>query len=628
MQNSYQRLAELLRAIPAYIVDGRLSKNLIAELARKYDTDLLNLLLSDGVISGLFFTQTTSGPVFKKDIFLEFISQKEFLPDSYTAFAQKIGLACQHQQLSDDQRIVLEWPYKDCLLEGGQEREEKRRAEVFFNEILAPDQITTLLEDKVFVDWKRHDATGEHDLDQLRAEDNLIIKGNNLLVLHSLKKRFAGKVKLIYIDPPYNTGNDSFKYNDRFNHSTWLTFMRNRLLAAKALLADDGFIFVQCDDNEQAYLRVLMDELFIDSKYDFDSTIVVKVSPPNGVKIVHADRKILKEKEFILVYKGRTARFNPQYIENADYDEHYNLYENPDGSVVPLRAKLRAEKLDFSIGSQQFLDWAYTHADHIFQPVAAPALIKNQPKYQAKRVQPVVEMPGYYAYDGHQVQYLAKSVKPTLTGGKIAKLACDLWTDISFNNLFQEGGVSLRAGKKPEKLLARIIALTTKPGDIVLDYHLGSGTTAAVAHKMGRQYIGIEQLWYDQNDATVRLQNVIDGEQTGVSRIMNWRGGGSFVACHIKNDANQFREKVLLVDDNNIKTLLDEVLKSSFLSYRINPKKFDQDEFNQLSFADQKRLLLELIDNNALYLNYSEMNDSAYHISEPDKKFNREFYGV
>ena len=274
MQRSYDRLAELLCEVPEYSVENKLNKNIVAELARKYDSGLINKLLSDSDMKKLFFTQSDAGLIFKKDVFLQFISQKEFLPDSYTAFEQKIGLASGGSLLRNDDRVVLNWPYKDCVLEGGQTKEDTKRDEVFFNEILAPDEINTILEDKVFVNWKRYDKDGEHDLDELKPNDNLIIKGNNLVVLHSLKKRFAGKIKLIYIDPPYNTGSDSFGYNDNFNHSTWLTFMKNRLEVAKKLLSEDGTIYVQCDSREMAYLKVEMDEIF--GKENYLSTITVK----------------------------------------------------------------------------------------------------------------------------------------------------------------------------------------------------------------------------------------------------------------------------------------------------------------------------------------------------------------
>lgn len=186
------------------------------------------------------------------------------------------------------------------------------------------------------------------------------------------------------------------------------------------------------------------------------------------------------------------------------------------------------------------------------------------------------------------------------------------------------------SGQKPEKLLQRIIEMASDEGDIVLDYHLGTGTTIRAAHKMNRQYIGIEQLTYDEKcDPVSRLKKVLCGDQSGISKDVGWAGGGSFVYCNIKNDANKFREKVQAADDRKMDDLLDEVLHSSFLSYRIDAKNHNikLGDFHKLSLADKKHILLDLIDNNTLYLNYSEIDDATYKISDEDKKHNKAFYG-
>lgn len=238
MQNLLNELTELLANDDQLVVEGKLLKNKLIELALKMDTGLIKLLLKSDNIKKHFFTDVDGVLVFDKIKFQRFVSNKQFLPDSYTAFKNKIGLVNENgDYLSESREIVLAWPYKDCVLEGGQTKEDQKRDEIFWNETLAPDEIDRLLAPKVFTGFMRYDKDGEHVLDGREkidfANENLIIKGNNLLALHSLYKKFAGKVKLIYIDPPYNTGSDSFKYNDNFNHSTWLTFMRNRLEIAK-----------------------------------------------------------------------------------------------------------------------------------------------------------------------------------------------------------------------------------------------------------------------------------------------------------------------------------------------------------------------------------------------------------
>jgi len=197
--------------------------------------------------------------------------------------------------------VALAWPYKDCVLEGGQTKEEEKRKEIFFNEVLAQDEINRLLDPKVLTNFTRYTAKGKEKVTDFRRDENgvirenLIIKGNNLLALHTLKTQFREKVKLIYIDPPYNTGNDSFGYNDNFNHSTWLTFMKNRLEVARELLRKDGAIFISCDDNEQAYLKILCDEIF--RSENFISQIIVQ-SNRRG----QTYKEIAKTHEYLLVY--------------------------------------------------------------------------------------------------------------------------------------------------------------------------------------------------------------------------------------------------------------------------------------------------------------------------------------
>ena len=242
-----RELEQILETSEAFLVEGVLNKNKLAELARQYNPELLNVLLGNEKIAQQFFTKLQDGVlVFKKDVFLQFLNNKEFLPDSFTAYKTKIGLGtADGNYLSENKEVVLNFPYKDCVLEGGQTKDDTKRQEIFFNEILAPAEINRLLDDKVLSNFKRYDKDGEQEVEELKDTDNLIIKGNNLLALHSLKKRFGGQVKLIYIDPPYNTGSDSFGYNDNFNRSTWLTFMKNRLTIAKDLLRTDGVIIVQ-----------------------------------------------------------------------------------------------------------------------------------------------------------------------------------------------------------------------------------------------------------------------------------------------------------------------------------------------------------------------------------------------
>ncbi|AHC14507.1 site-specific DNA-methyltransferase [Salinispira pacifica] len=310
MQNLLEDLTKLFSKEEKYTSEGRILKNVIVEDALKLEPMLIKLLLSDKKIKKHFFQDIEGTFVFDKIKFQKFISNKQFLPDSYTAFKNKVGLTTDDEYITEKKDVVLSWPYKDCVLEGRQDKEDAKRDEIFWNETLAPDEIDRLLSPKVLTNWKKFDKDGEHTVEEVSEKDNLIIKGNNLLGLSSILKNYREKVKLIYIDPPYNTGSDSFKYNDNFNHSTWLTFMRNRLMLAKELLKRDGVLCVHCDENEQGYLKVLMDNVFNDENYI--NSIVIKTKTA-GVSGTHAGKSFQKSHETIHIY---TKNFNDfQFVE-------------------------------------------------------------------------------------------------------------------------------------------------------------------------------------------------------------------------------------------------------------------------------------------------------------------------
>lgn len=264
----FKELEKLLRMESQYCTeDGVLLKNAIVEAALAVRPDLIKLLLSHDALKRNFFTDVEGVLVFDKVKFQKFVMNKRFLPDSYTSYKNKIGLTNEDGEfLSESREVVLSWPYKDCMLEGGQTKEDAKRNEVFWNEILAPDEINRLTEPKVLTNFKKYDSDGEHEVDSISMDDNLIIKGNNLLALYSLKKKYAGKVKLIYIDPPYFfnkiTESDTFKYNSNFHFSTWLVFMRNRLQIAKNLLSHGGTIWININEDGMHYLKTLADDIF------------------------------------------------------------------------------------------------------------------------------------------------------------------------------------------------------------------------------------------------------------------------------------------------------------------------------------------------------------------------------
>lgn len=656
--NLYNTLEQQLKKEPNFVTDnGELKKWVVLNKAQNFDEELIALLLQEPTLKEKFFVNVKGTLVFNQNLFVQFLEQKNYLNDSYTQYKNKVGLTIDGKYLKQRNEVALVWPFKDCILEGGQSREEQKREEIFFNEILAQDEITQLLEPKVLTNAKVFDKDGEHLFDGFTRDaernrkrglpedtitDNLIIKGNNLLALHTLKEEFAGKVKLIYIDPPYNTGNDSFRYNDNFNHSTWLSFMKNRLMVAKTLLNETGLIFVHCDFNEDAYLKVLMDEIFTEKLYI--TTLTVRSNSISGNKTQHKDKTILKNKDSILVYKmSDKIKLTPQYVEKLEWDTHYNsiLIESKDGEykIEKLKDVLVSKQIitnDYtispnSINEPKFYKFIFENKDKIFRGVNSipEELKKLSEKNKGKVVYIENGNEKMFAYNGSRLSLLSKVFKKIDGKEKMAQLLGDLWVDIDFQNTQNEGGVSLTNGKKPEALLKRIIDLTTTSNDIVLDYHFGSGTTGAVAHKMNRQFIGIEQLNYGENDSTIRLENVTKGEQSGISKSVNWQGGGSFVYLELKKYNQTFIEQIEEAKDTEALLQIWEQMKAkSFLNYNVDIKKQDEhlEEFKVLSLAEQKQHLCELLDKNQLYVNLSSLNDTDFACTEEEKRLNRDFY--
>ena len=261
-------LAELERVLKAderFIgEDNNVIKTRVYDAAMGTDGLLVRSLLDSDLMRESFFIRVDDVYVFDKMKFVWVLESKEFLPDSYTLYRNKIGLVDRGNHLiSQQQDVSLVWPYKDCFLEGGQTKEDQKREEIFYNETLAPDEVNRLLEPKELGNARRYTSNGVEDGIDFNDNDNLIIKGNNLLALSSLLKRYEGKVKCIYIDPPYNTPSaaNTFDYNNSFNHSSWLTFMKNRIGCSLSLLQENGFFVVAIDDNELFYLGTLCDEL-------------------------------------------------------------------------------------------------------------------------------------------------------------------------------------------------------------------------------------------------------------------------------------------------------------------------------------------------------------------------------
>lgn len=393
-----------------------------------------------------------------------------------------------------------------------------------------------------------------------QTQGNMLIKGDNLEALKALLPYYKGRVKCIYIDPPYNTGSAFEHYDDNLEHSTWLSLMYPRLELLKDLLSPDGLIFVQIDDNEFAYLQAIMDELFGRSRHL--NTICVKMSESSGVKMSHTDKRLPKLKEYILVYfKDKAPRisvekvpvetWNPEYksiltgLSESEIDKIHELInkdcvEDQDieycnsvlkkGKIKSLVAYFEEQKIPTSKQEQ----WKFEHAKYIIQAVGSSSVFNLAKSNQLLKqdIMALKSAEGLLYLIKTDIDFQAKQprVQIVFAEENLMRNPGDLWLDIkTTGGVGQEGGIIFPNGKKPEKLIRKIITMGTNKGDIVMDSFLGSGTTAAVAQKMGRKFIGIEMGEHAITHCVPRLKQVTDGtDQSGISKSVNWTGGSGF----------------------------------------------------------------------------------------------------
>ena len=396
------------------------------------------------------------------------------------------------------------------------------------------------------------DGLGGENVTSLSYDDNFIIKGNNLLSLYSLLPKYKGKVKLIYIDPPYNTGSDSFGYNDKFNRSTWLTFMRTRLELSKALLSNDGAIYVQLDFHQAHYAKVLLDEVF--GEDNFQREIIWRIGWLSGYKT--ADKNWIRNHDTILFYSKDASQmiFNKYYIPKEEYKS-------------------------FAQGSSE--------------------------RYPIEDV-----------WNGNEYDDLNSIAIVSFAGETVSKM-------LNPNDEVK--------GQKSEKLIERIIKAHTSEGDLVLDFFGGTGTTAAVCLKTKRKFIIAEQLEKHVDIIKRRLQKVVQGEQSGISKRNNWQGGGSFVYCELAAANQIFVDEIFAADSpDELKKIWERMQQTGLLSWKVEPKQFEENAkvFEELSLDDQKLFLVECLDKNLLYIPLSEVDNDEFGLDSKDRELTRKFYAM
>ncbi|WP_187907849.1 site-specific DNA-methyltransferase [Helicobacter pylori] len=562
------------------ILINHFTKERLVTLILQHDEKLLIFMLEHenaNDYKNAFFKTIANTLVFNEKALSEclekYLEIKE-LDRSFTRFKNKIGLFSQGGLIKSSELVVLHFPFKDNVLLGNAKDNSAKSKECFYHEILHKNEIDTLLHKKALCRFEMH---GEGDLENALKDKNTnyLIKGNNLIALHSLKKKFAKQVKCIYIDPPYNTGNDSFNYNDNFNHSSWLVFMKNRLEAAREFLSDDGSIYINLDYNEVHYCKVLMDEIF--KRENFRSEIIWRMGFLSGYKT--AAKKYIRNHDTILFYsKSDNYLFNKTYIENKDFLQ---------------------------------------------------LLTKNEVQNAFKKFSfPQEKVDDFLTFINHENRGEKYPLEDTWNSNKWDKLN-SIAIDSSVSRVDETIVIDDEnfKGQKPESLIQRILEVSTNENDLVLDFFAGSGTTCAVAHKMKRRYIGIEQMDYIETITKERLKKVIEGEQGGISKKCDFKGGGSFVYAELKEVNLEIKKQILNANSTSECLKIFNDLNERFLKRADN--KMDEihsEEFHNLDLNEQKRKCCASLDANEDYLNLGDIDEDAWGIDEITKKYNEIFY--
>lgn len=634
MQNLLDDLTELLQADQAFLSDGAILKNAVIEAALNMDPRLLALLMQSPTIKAHFFTEVAGALVFDKVKFQDFVSNKAFLPDSYTAFKNRIGLTDgRGDYLSQSRDVVLAWPYKDCVLEGGMTKEDRGRNEVFWNTTLAPDDITRLFEPKVLTGWERWDAEAvaagkAKPVGEVSEDDNLLIKGNNLLALHSLKACYAGKIDCIYIDPPYNppSNSNTFLYNNRFNHSSWLTFMKNRLEVAKQLLKRDGAMIVAIDENEFFFLGALLNEVFPDHEV-------------HSISVVH----------------------NPRGVQgtNFSYINEYALFVIPKARKTVGDRKIDEEEVDWS----NFRNWG-TESERSdakncfysvkvrdgqiigFGEVLSDDVHPNQTEENDDGtfdVYPIdtkdVERKWRYAKQSvDEIKHLLRAVwrkgHYEIELGKDFGMMRTVWQDSRYDangygsQLLKElvPGCDFTFPKSLWTVHDCIQAVVGKKKNAkVLDFFAGSGTTGHAVLELNksdggsRTFIMTEQLDYVEKCTKQRIIAVMKRDELDAN----------FVYAELAQSNSAFATRIEAAPDTAaLQGVWADMKATGYLRPDVDTSAFDPDILAALPVEDAKRLLMDCLDANHLYVNLNSLGDADYDISDEDMRATRSFYGI
>ena len=662
------KVEKLLSEIPDFTDENKnLKINVIKDYADNGNVKLLEPLLKNPQTKKAFFTPVLDSFVFNTAKFKEFLEYSSAC-NSYSKYlGQKIGLYMGDSSLLDRNEVVLNFPFKDCVLEGGQRKEDgldtyyeyndkkgeyeekqSKRREVFYNEVLAQDEIDSLFSPKAFCNAKRYEkgkaekcikVSRDAELNTKRGlpedtiTDNLIIKGNNLLALHSLKKEFAGKVKLIYIDPPYNTRNptaDTFIYNNNFKDSTWLTFMRNRLEIGKKLLSKDGCLIIAIDENEHSYLGVLLHELF-DTEYEIHNITIVH--NPRGVQ--GTNFSYTNESAYFVIPKGKKSivdrKIAPDEIEWSNLRNWGTESERTDAKncFYPIRVdKTTLNIIGFGDVSPDDYHPNGTNVmkgkEILVYPVDSKG-VERKWRYAKQSVESIK----------HLLRAREKSGVIDIEIGKDFGQYKTVWANPMYDA--NEYGTKIVKDLVPNcpfsfpkslwNVYDCLYSVVGKDKEaIILDFFGGSGTTAHAVEELNkndngkRQFILCEQMDYI-NTVTVPR----------VAEVQKRNEGGSFVYLELAKKNETALEQISDCKSlEELTELFDELCSKYFLHYNVRVKEFrkeiESERFKQLNLKQQKEMFSRMLDLNQLYVNTDDRHDKNTGLTKDDIAITEDFY--
>ncbi|PMB83635.1 type III restriction endonuclease subunit M [Dolosicoccus paucivorans] len=607
-----------------YYVNDILNKAKVIEDVDTYREDLIQVMMANDLVKKHFSVALGDYTIIETNKLIETLEMNDYWKDSYTKYSKKIGLTVNGRFLDEQEAVVLDFPYKDTVLKAGMTKEDVGKDdlkpdELFYNEVIAREEIDVMLDNKILVNAKHYDKDGVQDATEFTDKDNLILKGNNLLALHTLKERYQGKVKLIYIDPPYNTGKDSFHYNDNFNHSTWLTFIKNRLEIAWELLSEEGTIWISIDDYESHYLKVLADSIFGRENF-LNEVIWQRAYAPINLK-----KTFSRSHDAILVYAKNNS--SQKVLNGVPRDDDANdRYTNPDNDP---RGPWQSDNFSVGPAVERNIYEIITPTGRTVLPPNGRSWLFSKKRFEELRKDNRV----WFGSDGKNVP----RVKRFLSEVKNDVVAQTLWTyqEVGHNQdakreikeLFE--GQAAFGTPKPERLIQRIVQIGSNENDLVLDFFMGSATTQAVAMKMNRQFIGIEQMDYTNTVSVPRLQKVIEGEQGGISKDVNWQGGCSFIYAELMEKSRGYLTMIQeAVDQADLMRIYQFMLDNVSLDFRADLLAIEEMLEGDIKLDEKKKLLMKVIDKNQLYYNYSEIDDEEVRelITDSDYAFNQSFY--